>query len=57
MAGVMVRLEMGTGFSSTEWAELEKTVDIDAILAEGAKKAAAKASVKIREASKAAGLL
>ena len=26
MAGVMVRLEMGTGFSSTEWAELEKTV-------------------------------
>ncbi|MBQ9524592.1 MAG: fimbrillin family protein [Bacteroidaceae bacterium] len=26
MAGVMVRLEMGTGFSSTEWTELEKTV-------------------------------
>lgn len=41
----------------TRRAELEKTADIDAILAEGAKKAAAKASVKIREASKAAGLL
>ena len=26
MAGVMVRLEMGTGFTATEWAELEKTI-------------------------------
>lgn len=38
-------------------AELEKTADIDAILSEGARKAAAIANAKVKEASKAAGII
>lgn len=35
MAGVLIRLEMGTGFTASEWAELEKTVLVQNTLLSG----------------------
>ena len=35
MAGIMVRLEMGTGFTATEWADFEKTVLIRNMITKG----------------------
>lgn len=49
-------MENEIGKIRTRRAELEKTADIEAILAQGAKRAAEIANAKVREASKAAGI-
>ena len=50
-------MEAAIGKVRERRAELEKTVDIDRILEEGAKKASVIANAKVRQASKAAGII